>query len=426
MKKTIIISLIQLIYLSVIGQNKITPDDKLLNASLIKKGSFSMDYFIGENGSVRKIGMFKFDVEEKNENMKLKTYTYLSDSNEEWTEELEADNKTLKPISRKTTRGVKNTSIKLDKNITGEVIDSKTKKKDLINERIDEEFFDYSMHPLVLSALPLKTGYKATIPVVGSNLKLSQLTIVEAKSATYNSIYSGNRSVWEITLVDMQSNNFFSYQIDKENRKIWMIMMLFNKTTYIMKDLETDFNPFKNKFNKEETFKMVSAGNSVIEGQAFVKDEPNQKIDISVVNLNKKQYAPKGTTVILMPYTPFYKEWFEINKKQAKIKGAQPVPLPKEALECLRYTQVYDDKGGFEFVNLMPGEYLLMTTFGYEHYFKKIQETGRANVYVNGNYVGTEVYTGAFGYTRNENANITKNVTIKTNGETVKTKLKKT
>lgn len=426
MKKTIIISLIQLICISVIGQNKITSDGKLLNTSLIKKGSFSMDYFIGENGNVRKIGMFQYDVEEKEQNMKLKTYTFVSDSNEEWTEEFEADKTTLRPISRKSNRGLKNTNIKFDKNITGEITDKKTGKKETIKENIEQDFFDYSMHPLILSALPLKTGYKATIPVISSNLKLSQLTMVEVKNGTYNSTFSGNRPIWEVTLVDMQSNNFFSYQIDKESRKIWMIMMLFNKTTYIMKDLETDFNPFKNKFNKEETFKLVNAGSSVIEGQAFVKDEPKQKIDISIVNLNKKQYAPKGTTVILMPYTPFYKEWFEINKKQAKIKGAQPVPLPKEALECLKYAQVYDDKGSFDFVNLMPGEYLLFTTFGYEHYFKKIEETGRSNVYVNGNYVGTEVYTGAFGYTRNESANITKTVTIKTNGETVKTKLKKT
>jgi hypothetical protein len=87
-------------------------------------------------------------------------------------------------------------------------------------------------------------------------------------------------------------------------------------------DKETDFNPFKNKFDKEATLKMVTKGNSVISGEAFAKDDrsgvDNSKIRIDVLNVNKKQFAPKGTKVVLLPYTEYFKEWMELNKSKEK------------------------------------------------------------------------------------------------------------
>ncbi len=429
MKKIIFLSIFQLVFFPAIAQTKILPGDKSINTALIKQGNFSMDYYESVNGSLKKLGVNTYKVETKEGKLFVtRTVSYTNNTNE-LKEELQADAATLKPITRISGNSNQKTTVTFGASAISEILDIKTNKKNKAITAVTNEAFDFALHPVVVSALPLRSGYKAKIPVITNDLSVSNLTIVEVKSNNHQSNQFGNRPVWDVTLIDDAANNFFSYSIDKATRKIWFAGMKINGTTYLLKDLETDVNPFTTAFNKEETFKLVSGGSSTIEGEAFARDDRSRRddrgIDISILNVNKKQFAPKGTNVLLMPYTAYYKEWFEINKKQAKIKGAKPIPLPKDALECLKHTQVYDDKGRFEFTNLMPGEYLLYITFNYEDFYSRMEETGRANVYINGNYAGTEVYTGMFGYTTAGNANIQKIVTVKTSGETLKVKLKK-
>lgn len=175
-------------------------------------------------------------------------------------------------------------------------------------------------------------------------------------------------------------------------------------------------------FNKEETLKMVTAGQSVIAGQLFAKDSPNK--GVALMNINKRQYAPIGTQVVLMPYTAYFKEYVELSKKLRKQNRA--VTLPDEAVQCLRVTRVQDATGGYAFSNLMPGEYLLMTNFGYVHTTSHTETVGQTNSYVNGNYIGSTPLTQRFWDGQGASAAIEKLVTIETNGETKKADLKKT
>ena len=174
---------------------------------------------------------------------------------------------------------------------------------------------------------------------------------------------------------------------------------------------------------------MVTKGISVISGEAFAKDDrsgrDNSKIRIDVLNINKKQFAPKGTKVVLLPYTEYFKEWMELNKKQRKIKGAQPIPLSEEAKSCVLTTEIYNDKGNFEFTNLTEGEYFVFISFNYTDTFSRREVTGTSDIYVNGQYAGTQLNTDIFDYAQTGNANFQKIVTIKSNGETVKIKLKR-
>ena len=115
----------------------------------------------------------------------------------------------------------------------------------------------------------------------------------------------------------------------------------------------------------------------------------------------------------------------EFNKKQAKIKGASPIPLSEDAKSCILITEIYDDKGNFEFTNLMEGEYFVFISFKYTDTFSRREVTGTSDVYINGNYAGTQLNTDIFDYAQTGNANFQKIVTIKSNGETVKIKLKR-
>jgi len=60
----------------------------------------------------------------------------------------------------------------------------------------------------------------------------------------------------------------------------------------------------------------------------------------------------------------------------------------------------------------MPREYLIFTTFGYEDTFPKNSVAGSANVYINGSFAGSEVYTEMLQMSKNGIANISKLINI--------------
>ncbi len=189
---------------------------------------------------------------------------------------------------------------------------------------------------------------------------------------------------------------------------------------------ETDYNPFTTKFDKAYTLKLITAGNSVILGQAFARDNQNGGMlkGIAVLNINKKQFARTGTSVLLIPYTAFFKEWIKLNDDSRK-KG-RAIPLPKEAAECIKSTTVYDDAGHFEFTNLMAGEYLLYTEFGYVHTSSRTEVVGYTDTYINGIFQGSRANTTTYNVSGNVSAAVKKTVTIKNNGDKEEVKLKKT
>lgn len=180
----------------------------------------------------------------------------------------------------------------------------------------------------------------------------------------------------------------------------------------------------KAKFSKEETMKLVTAGKSSIKGQAFARDNSNGIKGIAVLNINKKQFAPPGTVVMLLPFTDYFKEWMEVSKKYGK--QGKVVELPKEARECIRFAQVTDREGHFEFNNLMAGQYLLYSSFGYEHTKHATEVVGRRDHYVNNSYQGSSDIERHFSYGVNANAYVDKVVTIKADGDVEQIKLKKT
>ena len=131
-----------------------------------------------------------------------------------------------------------------------------------------------------------------------------------------------------------------------------------------------------------------------------------------------------GTTVLLIPYTDFFKEWIKLN--EASRKKGRAIPLPKEATDCIKVTTVYDSEGHFEFTNLLPGDFLLYTEFGYVHTSIRSEVTGYTDTYINGLYQGSRENTTVNSYNTNAGSSVKKIVTIKSDGAKVEVKLKKT
>jgi hypothetical protein len=425
----------QVLVSSCFAQVKILPGDKSIDKSYLKSDSYTMGYSIKKNGTYIEIGNYETVISVDNQRFDVKTTLAFHESDIKWKDHFVSDTKTFKPISSSSDRsGDRTITLSFSNSVTGVFQNNKSGKKTSIKENSNEDFFDIAIYPFIIKALPLVSGYKALIPVfdyeaVDLNKRFCNVVIKEVKTELYISDLTGEHKVWKVSVFEESTKHNFQYFIDKETRKIWEIDIVSNKGDHIvLKDKETDFNPFKNKFNKEDTLKLVNNGSATIEGVAFARDNENEGVlgGMAILNINKKQYAKKGTTVVLMPYTSYFEEWMELNRKQAKIKNAQPISLPQDAFECFKFTTIYDDEGHFEFTNLRPGKYLLSTSFGYKHTSRRSEVTGMSDVYIGGNYVGSNVYTSVFSYSVAGQANLQKVITIDKNGDKVQVKLKKT
>ncbi|WP_345050141.1 hypothetical protein [Hymenobacter glaciei] len=179
-----------------------------------------------------------------------------------------------------------------------------------------------------------------------------------------------------------------------------------------------------NKLNKEEAVRMLTAGSSSITGQLFARDNQSAIKGIAILNINKKQYAPAGTEVILIPYTAYFKEYLEESKKQRK--RGKPLNLSGEALECMRITKVGGSGGKYLFDKLKEGTYFLYTRFDYVHTATRTDVVGQTDHYVNGSYQGSSDITNSYGVGMSGDALVEKLVTIDKDGEVKEVNLKKT
>ncbi|OJW01084.1 MAG: hypothetical protein E6Q24_01395 [Chitinophagaceae bacterium] len=372
-----------------------------------------------------------FDVEVKVNGKTISVYTRINSpaGNSIWSDTSIADILTLKPIYRSSNNSDKQYHIKYGTAIEGDYHDKRSNKNSQIRDKNKGDFFDSFIYPYLLGALPLTSGYKVILPVYEykpeAKSMISNTRITEVKSSMYRSEITGEHAVWQVSVFEEGTNVKYEYYIDKESRKLWKVEILAsNGKQYLLVDKELDYNPFTAIFDKDQTYKMVSAGSGTISGQIYARDNQNSLKGIAILNINKKQYAQQGTTVILIPYTDYFKEWVSLNEKLRK-KG-RAVPISKEAAECIKITSVYDNDGNFEFTNLMPGEYYLFTEFGYTHTASRTEVVGYTDIYINGFFQGSTANTEVYKYNTNVKAAVKKIVTIKKEGDKVTVKLKKT
>lgn len=411
------------------AQFLIKPGDNSFDKNFIKSTHYEMAYFAVSGRQTVEIS--SFDVEVKVNGKTISVYTRINSpaGNSIWSDTSIADILTLKPIYRSSNNSDKQYHIKYGTAIEGDYHDKRSNKNSQIRDKNKGDFFDSFIYPYLLGALPLTSGYKVILPVYEykpeAKSMISNTRITEVKSSMHRSEITGEHAVWQVSVFEEGTNVKYEYYIDKESRKLWKVEILAsNGKQYLLVDKELDYNPFTAIFDKDQTYKMVSAGSGTISGQIYARDNQNSLKGIAILNINKKQYAQQGTTVILIPYTDYFKEWVSLNEKFRK-KG-RAVPISKEAAECIKITSVYDNDGNFEFTNLMPGEYYLFTEFGYTHTASRTEVVGYTDIYINGFFQGSTANTEVYKYNTNVKAAVKKIVTIKKEGDKVTVKLKKT
>ncbi|MCW3464480.1 DUF3108 domain-containing protein [Chitinophaga nivalis] len=401
------------------------------DSKLLKSGKYTLACYVVNNGDESAIGTFTIGINTANDKLALTTITALTGM-EAWMDTSISNLNNFKPVYRASHSSLKDMVLHFGDHVTGYHVDKKTGKKTQIKEAGNQYFLDSYTYPFLLSLLPLTSGYNTDLPVYEykpeNKTNLKKAIVEEVKNNTWVSKYTGKHDVWEVTVVEPSTEERSVSYIDKKTRRLWQVDMWSNGQQIRMVDTETDFNSIKAPFDKEATMKMVKGGNAIISGQVFARDfTDNGTIwaKMQVVNLQAKQVAPRGTQVILIPYNDYFKEWIKVNEAQRK-KGREGIALSDDAAQCIKTTRVYDEQGHFEFVNLMPGDYLLYTEFGYDHSYSQAEVVGYTDHYINGMFQGTSTNTVNRNYSTGAGAVVKKVVTVNKAGEKVEVKLKKT
>ncbi|NLU92005.1 hypothetical protein [Chitinophaga sp. Ak27] len=401
------------------------------DSKLLKNGKYTLACYSVNGSDASVIGTFTIDINTAGDKLTLTTNTALAGL-EEWKDTAISNLNNFKPVYRASHSTLKDMVLHFGNDVTGYYVDKKTKAKTQIKEPGNQYFIDSYTYPFLLSLLPLTSGYSTDLPVYEykpeNKENLKKAVVEEVKNSSWVSKYTGKHDVWEVTVVEPATDERSVSYIDKQTRRLWQVDMWSNGQQIRMVDTETDFNSVKAPFDKDLTMKMVKGGNSIISGQVFARDfNDNGTVwsKMQVMNIQAKQVAPRGTQVILIPYNDYFKEWVKVNESQRK-KGREGIALLDEAAQCIKSTRVYDDEGHFEFVNLMPGEYLLYTEFGYDHSYSQTEVTGYTDHYINGMFQGTSANTVNRNYSTGTSAVVKKVVTVNKPGEKVEVKLKKT
>jgi hypothetical protein len=413
------------------AQTALTPGTNSFDKKWLKSGKYEMACFsLDRAGNKTEISTFVFEINAGSGPLSIYTTLKLPGSDDHWKDTSIVDGSSFSPVYRSSFNRNREFVLKYDKEVTGYYYDKHTRKRNTIKEPVKEAFFDNYSYPYLLGLLPLASGYQADMTVYDykptNTTNIKKTLIQEVKNSLYVSDLTGEHKSWQVSVYEQASDERSEYYIDKETRRLWKVEVFSKGQHILMVDKELDFNPFKSTFDKAATLKMLKSGSAVISGEAFARDNQNEGAlgGIAVLNINKKQYARVGTQIVLIPYTAFFKEWIKLN--EASRKKGRAIPLPAEVAECMKVTTVYDDKGHFEFVNLMPGDYMIYTEFGYVHTSIRSEVTGYTDTYINGLYQGTYAHMTTNAYNGNASAAVKKIVTIKKEGEKVELKLKKT
>lgn len=136
-------------------------------------------------------------------------------------------------------------------------------------------------------------------------------------------------------------------------------------------------------FNKEEAYRMLDKGNNSIQGTISLKKR-------GYVN-----YPGYQSRVLLYPVTPHLTEFIELKKKYNS-KKKQAV-MTKEAAMARIETKTIDEKGNFEFTNLKPGKYYIVSLVIWEKVRSNKVQSGPVianyntlGIQMGGGYVPTE------------------------------------
>lgn len=129
-------------------------------------------------------------------------------------------------------------------------------------------------------------------------------------------------------------------------------------------------------FNEAEVALRMEDGNATIAGVAKLKKK------------GRTYYPWQGDRIQLYPVTPYLTEFLELQKKYRK--GKKIASMNNTVFSYHIEGRVLDNDGHFEFRDVKPGKYYIVTWIDYEKSYQYKVQTGRETAY---NGYGEVVYS---------------------------------
>ncbi|MGN8055380.1 carboxypeptidase-like regulatory domain-containing protein [Pedobacter sp. 22163] len=167
-------------------------------------------------------------------------------------------------------------------------------------------------------------------------------------------------------------------------------------------------------FDSLQAKKMLAKGSAVIKGVAFTK----QKHPLGYTVPLSPRILANNMTVILLPVTPYFEEWYRLRKDKENIRKRRFVYLSDKAYRY-RLEAITNSDGEFTFPDMLPGKYFLQGMLDYTLRGKYNAYTGTGY----NDYGGRTDYYQQKEYSKNIQDRIETFVEVKENGEVVKVKL---
>ncbi|WP_218588098.1 DUF3108 domain-containing protein [Chitinophaga jiangningensis] len=198
--------LLLLLPLASFAQKTVVPGSPDINTSRLQTGKskFTIYYFKDNKWDVK--GTYTNDLTIAGNELKF-AVEYIDDKNKWYRSRLSiADAKTFSPVSY-TTKGLKNSlELKFGNPITGKYQYVNGDKDKPVSIKTSEKFVDFNVAEIMLTTLPLTTGYKATMPqfYLGNSPDsvVSNYTIKDVKSFIYQSPKTGKHESWLLSLLE--------------------------------------------------------------------------------------------------------------------------------------------------------------------------------------------------------------------------------
>ncbi|PTS92356.1 hypothetical protein DBR11_27045 [Pedobacter sp. HMWF019] len=421
MKIRTLILAFSLLPLVVFCQKTVIPGSSDINTAHLKPEKSLYTVYYVKDTSWTKMGSLAYDISFSGNQLTL-IYTYTN-KDKAWSKQRIsiADAKTLKPISYKSDGTENKLDLNFGETIKGTYYSKKTKKNKQVNLHPKGPYIEFNLADHLITTLPLEVGYKAVIPefyyMDNSDTLITNYIVKEVKSYVYHSPSTGNHNSWLATVVEESTGAIYNYVVDKKDYRLWQREMSMGKGMWeICVNEEIDYQPIKNRFDKQRAVQQIAKGSSVIIGTAFAKDNSGKKLG-GLVNTSKKQFAPRGTEITLFPNSAYYEEWLSVNKKIKKEKKMAEVPLDPDFGFGVKKAKVYDDQGHFEFADLMPGTYVIMASFDFTNSYNYSYVSGYTNYYNYWGYTGSSTNYGSARQNYQDKAHVEKQVSIDKDGE---------
>ena len=226
--KSIITILLAIITISINAQTSLTPGKGSFEKKWIKSQSYQMTWFAMRDTAKFEIGQVVTQIVKDKKNITIITRVNMKNAKAPWVDSTIADISTLKPVHHASYNMQRDMVLNFGKIVTGFYNDKLKQQNTVVSDTTSTEYFDSNLYPLLITWLPLKEGYKQDISIYdynpGAKVGVIKATVKNVESGTYESMGSGTKDVWAVTVSDeigKGNDDFMIYYIGKTDRKLW-------------------------------------------------------------------------------------------------------------------------------------------------------------------------------------------------------------